>query len=657
MKFRSLSTRFLVLLAGAFMLATGATVWLGIHQSTTTRRQEFLGSLLQETVALNQRLRAGIHEQIELVYRHAQSPDPALYDEFQTLDFELGQAQIEYLKLDTGDRERLIVAEIRDLQAELARNAAATFAAARAGDQGSMVRGLARVEQRRGQLDDRFEALGALQLDQLRDALEDTSQAVEDAYGVLGGLVLMLLLVLVAFALSLQRQVKRPLAALLAAARQIRATDFEARAPVESDDEIGRLAREFNYMAESLQDSYGRLEQKVEERTTEIRELQSQLVQAEKMSAVGRLVSGVAHELNNPLTAVMGFAELGLEELEEAPVSRVAGRDRLTGLFRDVLDQAERCRRIVENLLQFARQKETRLEPVSLNEIVRKAVSMREYELRSSDIRLETDYDPGGPTVRADAFKIQQVVLILLNNAVDALEEAGGEGTIRVTTRPAADNGQSMAELEVTDTGPGMAAPDRVFEPFYTTKGQGEGTGLGLSVCYGIVQEHGGTVSAENADPGARFRVRLPSHGEEPATRSTTGEPASDDRVGGRVLVVDDEVPILRLQQRLLERLGLDVASAESGDDAIAYLEDHPVDLVICDIRMPGNLNGHDVYEWIRQNRPSLTSRFLFTSGDLVRLESSSDEALPARCLRKPFRSGEYRTLVQELLESGKGGT
>ncbi len=412
------------------------------------------------------------------------------------------------------------------------------------------------------------------------------------------------------------------------------------------DDELGRLADRFNFMAESLATSYASLERKVAERTKQLQAIQDQLIRAEKISAMGLLVGGVAHELNNPLAAIMGAAELARMEAEATPSGLTDA-----GLLEQIVVQAERCRRIVGNLLQFARQQEPKLAVVALNTTVEQVLALREYELRTRNISIAREFDPANPKLCADPDKIEQVVLNLLNNAHDAIAETGRPGTIRVRTAAQGDH----VLLEFLDDGPGFRDPERVFDPFYTTKPVGKGTGLGLSVCYGIVNEHSGDIVASNAEGGARVVVTLP-----------VGDLATVDRSGAEVpgpppgplarrhrvaLVVDDEPALVRLQLAFLARMGIDGVGAETGHEALRVLQTRQIDLVVSDVRMPGGIDGLQLYDWVRACQPALADRFVFASGDLVGFEGG-DVSDPTNALRvrKPFRFVEFERVVRMAL-------
>jgi two-component system NtrC family sensor kinase len=227
---------------------------------------------------------------------------------------------------------------------------------------------------------------------------------------------------------------------------------------------------------------------------------QEQLLQSEKMAAVGQLISGVAHELNNPLTAILGYSQL----LQAEELTNSRGSDYIEKLYK----QAQRTHHIVQSLLSFARQHKPERKSVNLNQILEDTLILREYDMKLNSIRIHREFEPNLPVSTGDFHQLQQVFLNIVNNAVDALVERGGNGEIWIRTALAGNR----LRVEITDNGPGVKDPHRVFDPFYTTKPVGKGTGLGLSICYGIVKEHGGDIHCHNntGGPGATFIVRLP---------------------------------------------------------------------------------------------------------------------------------------------------
>ncbi len=231
----------------------------------------------------------------------------------------------------------------------------------------------------------------------------------------------------------------------------------------------------------------------------DLRRTQEQLLHSEKMAAVGQLISGVAHELNNPLTAILGYSQLLTSCGQVGP----QGLEYTEKLYK----QAQRTHRIVQNLLSFARQHKPERAPVHLNQILEDTLSLRDYDLRMNNIRLHLELARDLPLAAADPHQLQQVFLNMVNNAVDAILESSPTGDLWVRTAVDADK----FVIEFVDSGNGVKDASRVFDPFYTTKPVGKGTGLGLSICYGIITEHGGQIQVCNLPPrGACFRIQLP---------------------------------------------------------------------------------------------------------------------------------------------------
>jgi len=241
--------------------------------------------------------------------------------------------------------------------------------------------------------------------------------------------------------------------------------------------------------------------------------LQAKLAHAEKMATIGQLVSGVAHEVNNPLAAILGFTDLLLEE------PGVPGSAKTE--LEIILQEAQRTKDIVQDLLSFARQRPARRELVQVNAVLRQTLKLRSYDFSSHGVDVSESLEENLPAVMGDAQQLQQVFLNILNNAYDAVQETQRRGRIQIHTTQ--QNGS--VEVTFTDNGTGISEPDRIFDPFFTTKGVGRGTGLGLSICYGIVRAHGGEIQCWNRAPGegSAFRVRLPA-ASEAAAAATEGQ-------------------------------------------------------------------------------------------------------------------------------------
>jgi PAS domain S-box-containing protein len=342
---------------------------------------------------------------------------------------------------------------------------------------------------------------------------------------------------------------------------------------------------------------------------TDQKMLQEQLIQSEKMSAIGQLVSGVAHELNNPLAGISAFAQLLLTEKRFPPDQRTAAEM--------IYAEARRASRIVQNLLTFARQHKPERTPTSTNQVLDDTLELRGYELRVRGIEVVRDYDDALPDTMADAHQLQQVFLNLITNAEQAMEKRHRDAQ-RLTVRTRRAGGVIRTEIE--DTGPGIPPNliERIFNPFFTTKPTGSGTGLGLSISLGIVREHEGRIWAENAPTGgARFVVELPivtTRGSDEFSHVPLASPVGDHL---RMLVVDDEASVRVALQRYFASRGHEVETTASGKDALARLREGTFDAVIVDMRMP-DLSGEQLYEELRLKDPGHAERVIFTTGQLV---------------------------------------
>lgn len=648
----TIQRRFNISVSAAFLLVLAFALGLSYQFATVTAEGVRLIENLRRTARLNQELAAGNSTQSEHLRLQLDQLDSSFPERSRTLDYRLGEKSAEYLKLDIGEEERFIVERIREVQGEFGLLAMHLYEQLRAGDHTRANAGMRRFQKLEGQVRDEFERLNDVQRQKLEYVMGHLSRSVTNAHVAAGALLVFLLLVGGTAALLLRTRILKPIGALLQVSDRVRIGDFSARVTVDRPDELGQLAHGFNFMAQSLGESYADLERKVEDRTNELQETQRRLSQSEKLSALGQLVGGVAHELNNPLAAIMGFAELAKMD----PANDQNGRT--TKLLDDVLGQAERCRKIVANLLQFARQQEPHMEAVAINEVVEQVLQLREHDLGTRNTRLVREFDPTNPVLCADRDRIQQVVLNLLNNAHDAVVERGRLGTIRVRTQVEGDK----VIVEFLDEGPGFRDAQRAFEPFYTTKNVGKGTGLGLSVCYGIVQEHGGDIVAKNWAQGAQVTITLPiGHPDALAPPAQPAAPHLDAqqatpvlRADARVLVVEDEELLAQLQVSFLAKMGIKAITAANGQEGIQCLQDTEVDAVISDIRMPGPVDGIQLYEWVRTHRPKLAKAFLFTSGDLADLDLGNFfERTQVPHLKKPFRYNAYAGMVRQVLEAG----
>lgn len=373
------------------------------------------------------------------------------------------------------------------------------------------------------------------------------------------------------------------------------------------------------------------------------RELYQQLLQAEKMAALGQTISGVAHELNNPLATILSWSErLAERALDEATRRGVDV----------ILGEAERAARIVRNLLTFARKRQSTRTVVDVNHVIRETLALRAYEQRVTNITLIEALAAGLPTVLADAHQIQQVLLNLIINAEQAMLSANGRGSLVV--RSWHDTDRESVCIEINDDGPGVPpeAATKIFDPFFTTKEVGKGTGLGLTVAYAIVQEHGGRIRVDSTPGrGASFYVELPVNCAEASVRQTpTTVPPMDAVRGASVLVVDDEQALATAVMETLVDAGLQVDHAGDGMEALARLRKRPYDLVICDLKMP-RVDGMTLYRAITAAAPAVTPRVIFVTGDVAGTDAERFlEESGCRWLAKPFRLADLLRAVRETL-------
>jgi two-component system NtrC family sensor kinase len=442
------------------------------------------------------------------------------------------------------------------------------------------------------------------------------------------------------------RRITQPLRELRDSAEAVGKGDFSRRVQVASRDECGELASVFNQMTENVKSSREELEKTVET----LKATQAQLIQSEKLSAIGEFVAGVAHELNNPLTSVVGFAEL----LHQSDVG-----ERHKRFLEMIVTSAQRCHKIVQSLLSFARQHKPERKLIKLHEVIEASVAILQYQLRTNNIQIITRFDPQLPKVLADPHQLQQVFVNLINNARQAIESYRPSGVIRISTEtcalPAAPGGGVRVSFQ--DDGPGIAKENvaKIFNPFFTTKEVGKGTGLGLSLSYGFIKEHGGTISVDSTPGhGATFVIELPA-APEGAVASDVPDHSTRAKVSGhgkKVLVIDDEELILHFVRESLAPIDCQVDVAGDGETALRRLRESDYHLIICDWKMPG-MSGQQLYEQICRADPSAASRFIFITGDIMndKIQSFLKES-GKQCLPKPFSVDDFRSAIGSALKA-----
>ena len=464
--------------------------------------------------------------------------------------------------------------------------------------------------------------------------------------------------------LVLKKQVASPLKTLIGATKAVASRRYRTDLPVGRQDEIGELARSFDDMAQevdarevALQDRSARLADVNEQLARELEERKraedevarhkEKLHQSEKLNALGSMLAGVAHELNNPLSVVVGRSVMLEEHFRETPQGKAIGK---------VRQAAERCARIVKTFLAMARQHEPSREAVAIGAVLDSALEIIGYGLRSAGVELTRDIPDDLPLIMADPHQLSQVFSNLLLNAQHAMADQDGPRKIRISAHHERRKGQVL--VVVKDSGPGIPEEirPRIFEPFFTTKPAGLGTGIGLSVCYGIVEAHGGTINAlQPPDGGAAFAITLPVQPGEAETEEMSAD-APDGPRGKKVLIVDDEEEIAEMLAEILESMDHDVVIAADGREALDKIAAERFDLIISDLVMPV-LDGQHLYRTLEEMDPTLAARIVFITGDTLSDSAKGFLADVERpVIEKPFVPDEVRETVSAVVGREDGG-
>lgn len=385
----------------------------------------------------------------------------------------------------------------------------------------------------------------------------------------------------------------------------------------------------------ALQEQNRVLDERVQARTR-------QLLQLEKLSAMGQLLAGVAHELNNPLAVVFGQAQLLLT---------VAGGSPYAPRAEKIATAAARCVRIVQNFLALARDRPPARTGVDLNAVVREAVDLLAYELHTDGVEISWALAPDLPSLSADPHQLHQVVLNLITNAHHAMRATPPPRSLAVATRTTAD--RRGIQLTVTDSGPGIPEEiqGRIFDPFFTTKPIGQGTGLGLSFSFGIITDHGGTIRVENEPgQGARFTIDLPVAAPAPEEIRAPESRAVATLAPQRILVVDDEPEVAGVLSELLESDGHTVDTARNGKEALERIAQRPYDVILSDTKMP-TLDGEGLFRELERRHPALRRRLAFITGDVLNeTKRAFLERMGTPVLSKPFELNDIRDVVRRLV-------
>lgn len=449
-----------------------------------------------------------------------------------------------------------------------------------------------------------------------------------------------------------RRHVWKPLNEIRRMLLDVRRGDLNVTAEVPPNLEFGIVVSAFLDMAAELREMRSSLEQKVMERTAKWEAAQKELVQAAKLTSLGQLVSGVAHEINNPLTSILGFSEVLL--------SRSDLSARLRSQIQTIREESVRLKNLVANLSSFAQQGPHCMQRVDLREMIDRLIESRGEQLAASNIVIH-DQRPSKPVwVLGDPDQLFQAFLNLELNAEQAIQACRQEGAIWLDGGVEGDD----AWVSLKDNGTGMAADvrDHIFDPFYTIRADGQGTGLGMSISHGIIRQHRGEIKVESASgEGTTIRVFLPQAPSESSTAARLAEPAASNEearalpspapASPHVLVIDDEPSIGEFLETTLAQRGCRVTLLNGSARLESTLENSSFDLVICDLKMPGR-NGIEVLRVLRRLRPELARHFLLMSGNLADAEAGRPELENVTILPKPFTSRRLMEAVETVIDA-----
>jgi Signal transduction histidine kinase regulating C4-dicarboxylate transport system len=647
-----------------------ASFWLADSIRSAMERD---GAAFIEEQAIADRIVAMTYQQQLAAYRYLRRPDSLHRADFRSLGDDADALMRRYLFHQLSSPARLQLERMKETHEQFEVVTGRAFDLASRGAVAEASARLPVIDARAAAMDAAVSDFLTARVAQRAELQEHYDHLTARVWASLGLVGLGLVLLGAWLGLRLHARVLVPLEQLADVAGRIQSGDPVARVPSQQYQELRDVAVAFNSMADSVQLSRETVEMQNEELRQSLEQLQDtqdELVQHEKLSAMGQMLAGLAHELNNPLGGILGMAQLLRTDLAASPHPEVRRID--SEVAASIERDAIRARDLVRSLLNFARKPTGMVEPVSLTATIATAVGLRAHAYAQAGKTLQVNLPPA-LFVMADAQKLQHAVVNLINNALDALTSGGGS---RLEINAVAEPDDRIV-VRFDDDGPGFADARLAFDAFYTTKPADRGTGLGLALVKQFVMEFGGTVTASNRpDGGARVALTLRRGNapvDEPATnveskddapvgrsvRSTSRTPASTpaapsgERARLRVLVVDDEPSLREVQRRVLVLEGFDVLLAENGEQARATLARERVDLVISDLRMPGTTDGRALLSILAQEYPDLAARAIVVTGDLSSVEAARLPVSPDRVLRKPFTRAEYIARVRQVLSAG----
>lgn len=644
---RSIQSRFILMEGGTVLLAL--VLMVGALILSVRIRSQFSTGVegLHQQIALLSRIHAAFDRTVLSFWRYQASSDAALLLQYRGASTELRSLTGQSLATISSPKsrqeaEKLVEMEntILDLTNEVVEAPKPSKAKARA---------LTEIPKREVAVRNAFSTTAEEQFKKLNEATARLAMYTQVLRVVLLILGLFPVVVMLWFRRAHERHIWTPLERLHGMVLEVKRGNLEVDGAVPETVELGSVTSAFLVMASELREMRNSLEEKVRQRAAQLEAASKDLLRAAKLASLGQLVAGVAHEINNPLTSILGFSEIVLTntELDERVVKQV----------RTMRDEALRLKHLVANLNQFARRTPQQAHSIDLRTVPDRLLELRAYQLAANNIRVEYCRPEKPIWINGDRDSLLQLMLQLVLNAEHAIHEGRESGEIHLKCEASDD----YAMISIDDNGCGMSAEMRehIFDPFFTTRPSRHRTGLGLSVCHGIVEQHGGDVTVHSEiGHGTSFRIRLP------LTQGTSPEKPAPNRAKNlasrkglklrdastrskRFLVIDDEADILNLVAEVLGGTETKIVTLQDSNRLDSVL-DEAFDAVLCDLKMPGR-DGLSVLRTVREVRPDLARRFLLMTGNLADADKAAVELEGIPILPKPFTLSGLLEMIEQV--------
>ena len=641
---RSIQSRFILMEGGTVLLAL--VLMVGALILSVLIRSQFSSGVegLHQQIALQSRTHAAFDQVVLKFWRYQDSNDPTLLAEYQNSSAELRSLGKQSIEAAASPENRQKAQNLIDLETAILKLTDQVAATSR-GKKGS-ARALEEIPKRELAVRNAFSAKAEEQFKNLDQATSRLAAYTHVLRAVLLVLGLFPVVVMLWFRRAHERHIWAPLKDLYGMVLEVKRGNLDVHGAVPDTVELGSVTNAFLVMASELREMRNSLEEKVRQRATQLEAANKDLLRAAKLASLGQLVAGVAHEINNPLTSILGFSEILLTN------SKLD--DRATRQVRTMRDEGLRLKQLVANLSQFARRTPQQTHRIDLRSIPDRLLELRAYQLAANNIRVDYRRPEKPVWINGDRDSLLQLMLQLTLNAEQAIRGAREAGEIRLRC----EAHQGHASVSIEDNGCGMSAElrEHVFDPFFTTRPSRHGSGLGLSMCHGIVEQHGGEVIVESeVGRGTTFRIRFPlapqaSNGKpelESAQAKASSKPEEASVRSRRLLVIDDEADILSLVAEVLGSAETKVVTLQDSSRLDSVL-DEGFDAVLCDLKMPGR-DGLSVLRTLRKLHPDLARRFLLMTGNLADADRAAVELEGIPILPKPFTLGRLREMLAQV--------